>query len=41
MKIKGTDIEDEERKNVLKFLKSKDPAMVRMGASMLKGILKE
>lgn len=41
VKIKGTDIEDEERKNVLKFLKSKDPAMVRMGASMLKGILEE
>ena len=41
VKIKGSDIEDEERKNVLKFLKSKDPAMVRMGASMLKGILKE
>ena len=41
VKIKGSDIEDEERKNVLKFLKSKDPAMVRMGASMLKGILEE
>ena len=30
-----------EEKNILKFLKSKDPAIVRMGASMLKGILEE
>ena len=41
VKIKEADIGDEEKKNILKFLKSKDPAMVMMGASMLKGILEK
>jgi HEAT repeat protein len=41
VKIKEADIGDEEKKNILKFLKSKDPAMVLMGASMLKGILEK
>ena len=41
VKIKEADIGNEEKKNILKFLKSKDPAMVRMGASILKGILEE
>ena len=31
----------DEADNILKFLESKDPAMVRMGASMLEGILEE
>jgi hypothetical protein len=39
--IKKTDIDVKEKKNILKFLKSKDTAMVMMGASMLKGILEE
>ena len=32
---------DEEKEKIIKFLESDDPGMVRMGASMLKGILKE
>jgi hypothetical protein len=39
VKIKEADIVDEEKKNILKFLKSKDPAMVLMGASLLKGAM--
>jgi hypothetical protein len=36
------ELEDsKEKDNVMKFLKSKDTAMVMMGASMLKGILEE
>ena len=36
------ELEDsKEKDNVIKFLKDKDPALVRMGASMLKGILEE
>ena len=30
-----------EKDNIIKFLKSDDQGMVRMGASMLKGILEE
>ena len=32
---------DKEKENILRFLGSEDPAMVMMGASMLKGILEE
>ena len=32
---------DKEKENILRFLGSDDPAMVMMGASMLKGILEE
>jgi hypothetical protein len=39
--IKKTDIDDKEKKNILKFLKRKDPAIVMMGTSMLKGILEK
>ena len=39
--IKKTDIDVKEKKNILKFLKSDDQGLVRMGASMLKGILEE
>ena len=41
VKIKGTDIVDKEKENLLKFLESDDPALVQMGVSMLKGILEE
>jgi HEAT repeat protein len=41
VKTAEKNIEGKEKENILKFLKSKDPAMVLMGASMLKGILKE
>ena len=34
-------IEDKERKNITRFLESDDHGMIRMGASMLKGILEE
>ena len=34
-------LKGDEKKNVLKFLKSDDQGMIMMGASMLKGILKE
>ena len=40
-KIVETNVKDKERKNILKFLKSDDPGMILMGASMLKGILKK
>ena len=40
VKIKENDIGD-EKENIIKFLESDDQGMVRMGASMLKGILKE
>ena len=39
--IAKKNIKGKEKDNVMKFLKSKDPAMVRMGAAMLKGILEE
>ena len=39
IKIKKGKIKEE--KNIMKFIRSRDPAMVRMGASMLKGILEE
>ena len=39
LKIKKGKIKEE--KNILRFLGSKDPAMIRMGASMLKGIIEE
>lgn len=38
IRIKGDSI-GESKDNILKFLKSKDPAMVRMGASLLKGAI--
>ena len=37
--VKASDIKEKE--NVIKFLESDDQGMVMMGASMLKGILKE
>jgi HEAT repeat protein len=40
VKIKENDIGD-EKENIMKFLESDDQGMVRMGASMLKGILEE
>ena len=36
-----TEIEEKEKKNLLKFLTSDDSASVHMGVTMLKGILKE
>ena len=33
--------EDTSPENLRKFLESDDPAMIRMGSSMLKGILEE
>jgi len=39
--IAKKNIRGKEKDNVMKFLKSKDTAMVMMGASMLKGILEE
>ena len=39
--IAKKNIRGKEKDNVMKFLKSKDTAMVMMGASMLKGILQE
>ncbi len=41
VKIAEKNIKGKEKDNILKFLKSKDPALVRMGASMLKGILEK
>ena len=41
IKISRGFLDDKEFENISKFLKSKDAATVRMGASMLKGILKE
>ncbi len=41
IKIGKKNIRGKEKDNVMKFLKSKDTAMVMMGASMLKGILEE
>ena len=38
-KIANKKLKGEEKKNVLRFLESKDPAMVQMGASLLKGAL--
>ncbi|SVD82786.1 uncharacterized protein METZ01_LOCUS435640, partial [marine metagenome] len=40
-KIADKNLKSDEKKNVLKFLKSDDQGMVMMGASMLKGILEE
>ena len=40
-KIADKNLKSDEKKNVLKFLKSDDQGMIMMGASMLKGILKE
>jgi len=37
--VKASDIKEKE--NVIKFLENDDPGMVRMGVSMLKGILEE
>jgi hypothetical protein len=37
--VKASDIK--EKNNILKFLESDDLGMVRMGASMLKGILEK
>ena len=39
-KIADKNLKSDEKKNVLKFLKSDDQGMIMMGASMLKGILK-
>jgi HEAT repeat protein len=39
--ISEAHIKGKEKENVLRFLESGDPAMVLMGASMLKGILEE
>ncbi len=41
VKITEANIKGKEKENVLRFLESDDPAMVRMGASMLKGILEK
>ena len=41
VKITEANIEDKEKQNILKFLKSNDQDLVMMGASMLKGILKK
>ena len=41
VKITRANIKGKKQDNIIKFLESKDPAMVRMGASMLKGILEE
>ena len=40
-RIADKNLKGDEKKNVLKFLKSDDFGMVMMGASMLKGILEE
>mgnify|MGYP000856990632 FL=1 len=40
-KIAEANVEGDEKKNILKFLKSDDEGMVIMGASMLEGILEE
>ena len=40
-KIVEANLEGNEKENILKFLKNDDAAMIMMGASMLKGILKE
>jgi HEAT repeat protein len=40
-KITEANIKGKEKENVLRFLESDDPAMVMMGASMLKGILEK
>ena len=40
-KIADKNLKSDEKKNVLKFLKSDDQGMIMMGASMLKGILEE
>jgi len=40
-KIVEANLERNEKENLLKFLKNDDAAMITMGASMLKGILKE
>jgi hypothetical protein len=39
-KIARKNLKGDEKKNVLRFLESDDPAMVRMGASLLKGAMK-
>jgi len=39
--IKKLNTDNKEKKNILKFLKSKDPTMVQKGTSILKGILEE
>ena len=41
VKITEANIKGKEKENILRFLESDDPAMVLMGASLLKGILKE
>ena len=41
VKITENHLKGKEKKNIIKFLKSDDQAMVRMGTSMLEGILKE
>ena len=41
VKITEKNIKGKEKENILRFLESDDPAMVMMGASMLKGILEE
>jgi HEAT repeat protein len=38
-KIASKNLKGDEKKNVLRFLESDDPAMVRMGASLLKGAM--
>mgnify|MGYP000338121161 CR=1 FL=1 len=41
VEIAEKNMKGKEKDNILKFLKSKDPAMVMMGASLLKGILEK
>jgi HEAT repeat protein len=41
VKIAEKNIKGKEKDNIIKFLKSDDPGMVRMGASMLTGVLEE
>jgi len=41
VKITENHLKGKEKDNIIKFLESNDPGMVRMGASMLKGILEE
>ena len=39
--IVETEVGEKEKKNIIKFLTSNDPALVKMGITMLKGILVE
>ena len=40
-KIAKENLKGKEKDNVLKFLKSDDSGMIMIGASMMKGVLKE